>query len=161
MITETLLAAALAFTGGAVINENPQNVHEGISGCAAYEQPLEQRACVGRVHYAWTGQKAGMEAAEAPVSVYQAPQVPKPAPVVPGPSQGIYSPGAVAPINTNQPVPVVDGNATTGDDGEWIEPEWCELTKSADYSGPVDHASGDDWSIVTESWEDWQVERCF
>lgn len=160
MITETLLAAALAFTGGAVINDNPQNVHEGISGCAAYEQPLEQRACAGRVYYAWTGQKADMEAPAAPVSAYEAPKASKPAPVIPGPSRGVYSPGAVAPENTDQPVPVVDGNATgTGDD--WEAPEWCEMTKDYEsYDGPIDHVDGD-WETITELWTDDQVAKCF
>lgn len=163
MITETLLAAALLYTGGAAINDNPQNVYEGISGCAAYEQALEQRACVGRVHFQWTGERVDMEAAEAPVSAYRAPSAPQVPTVAIKSSQTPQevAPGMAKAIDTGEPVPVVEGNATIVD-GEWVAPEWCEFTKDYEsYDGPIEHASGDDWSIVTESWEDHQVELCF
>lgn len=157
MITEALLAAALAFTGGAAINDSPQNIHEGISGCAAYESPLEQRACVGRVHYAWTGES---------LSDRHAPTQDERATAPTGKPAGLradgkpLSPGAVAPINTDQPVPVVSGNATW-DGGEWTAPEWCATTKDAGYSGPIDHESGLDWEEVTAEWTNEQVEQCF
>jgi hypothetical protein len=163
MLIESLIAAALLHTGGVAVNDNPSDYLEGVSGCSAYETSLERESCVGRVHFAWTGEVPAMDVngVEVPTTAYQAPSEVFTQEKNSSPLERRLSPGAVAPIDTGIEVPVVSGNASTGDNGEWVAPEWCELTKSADYSGPIEHESGDDWSIVTENWSDEEVALCF
>ena len=137
MLTEALLAAALAYTGGAIINDEPQNIHEGISGCAAYTHPLEVRACVERVHLAWT-----YGATPSPNGDYLVPN--PPAHAVTDQYYGT-TPQEVAAESATEPA--------------WTPPSWCERSAQGEI---FEHESGLDWDeVVPDDWTDEQVDYCF
>lgn len=141
MLTElalaTALTTALAHTGGDVINGNPQDVYEGVSGCAAYSVPMEQRACTGRVLFAWGPYVSDSES------------------LALGLGGGAYSASSglpVDPLESAPPVMVSDSVPVVSD--VW---EVCEHPPGQ----VVEHVSGLDWSELTEDWSAEDLDRCF